>query len=127
MPDPRIQIEGSREVRRSLNRLESSLEAKAELKDVLRAATVPTQEAMLRRVKVRTGFLRGTIKAVGGTASAGVKVGLASVPYAPYLNFGTKYIKGDEFATGAVDERGVQEETTRIVEAGVADLIEKYL
>lgn len=84
--DVRVEIEGLRELRRDLRRLDGDGEWKAAIRGVnLRAANkvaATARQSMLGASSPRAGHVAaGTIKGLAGQSSASVSGGLASVPW----------------------------------------------
>lgn len=90
-----IRIEGSRELRRALNKVDKSYGR--ELRDRLRDKVAEPVAARIRaKVPAPTGWWRDRIKAGATQKAAYVQWGRASVPYAAPVEFGG-WPRGREF------------------------------
>ena len=94
MPAAEIRVEGLASLRRSLSRLDS-LDASKELSAGLKAAAQVVAEDAKRRVPVRSGKARGSVRAVSGGNRAFVVGGKAKVPYYAWLDFGSRNPRDD--------------------------------
>lgn len=87
MGQPGIQVEGLDELRRELRRVrDSELDATMKLIHVELAREVI--DKALPNVPVRSGALKGTVRAAGTVRDAIGRAGKASVPYAPIIHWG---------------------------------------
>lgn len=86
--DISIKVEGLRDLNRTLKQI--SDDAPKALKEAnLKAAKAIVSDA-LPKVPVRTGALKGTVKALATTTASRMKAGgTVSVPYAPAVHWGT--------------------------------------
>ena len=80
-----VRVEGARELRRTLKRAGVSVE---DLKDANAAAGAIVVAAARPTAPRRSGRLAGTIRASRAAASATVRAGGASVPYAGVIHWG---------------------------------------
>jgi len=114
---PAIEVEGTRELRRALRKVEST-DIKRALKDANKGAAEVIKDEVVSRVPVRSGRLKKSIKAAGTQAKGSVKAGTAArVPYAGPIHYGwaARNIKPNKFLTDSVsakmaDARDVYEE-----------------
>lgn len=84
-----VQVDGLRELRRSLRQAQD-LEDLRDLRDGLKdAANIVARDAQ-GRVPSRTGRARDSIRATAGGNTAYVKGGKARVPYYGWLDFGSR-------------------------------------
>lgn len=128
MPSPRIEIENLRELRSAFAGLEQAMDLKNELKDVLRGGAEIVLEEALLRVPVRSGALKGTLRAGGGVTGANIKAGFARVPYAGAIQYGVEKktgrpanIKPNPFLTDAADAKA--SEVVRFIDEGIHERI----
>ena len=104
---PAIEVEGTKELRRIIKRIEGK-----EIKDAMKAANKGAAEVIAveadRTVPVTSGSLQKSIRATGAQASGSVKVGSkAKVPYAGVIHYGwpARGIKPQPFVTEALQEK----------------------
>lgn len=102
---PAIQIEGGRETRRALRR--TGEDVKADLKGLHAEGAQIVLEEALRRVPVRTGKLKSTVRAAALQTRGEVRAGFARVPYAGPIHFGwsDRGISPNPFLYDAIDNR----------------------
>ena len=89
MPDDAIQVDGLKELKKQLREVDASLTK--ELRRELRSVSQTAERAIRSNVPVgpaRGGHWRTAIRAGATPTSAYVTWGRASVPYAPWLEFG---------------------------------------
>lgn len=86
---PEIRVEGLRELRAALAKLDP-LDARNELRDGLKAAAGIVADDARGRVPSRSGRARDSVRATAGGNTAYVVGGKASVPYYGWLDFGTR-------------------------------------
>ena len=84
-----VRVEGMRELRRAL-RTAQDTDALRELREGLRDAAAVVVRDAKGRVPSRSGRARDSIRATAGGNSAYVKIGKARVPYAAWLDFGSR-------------------------------------
>ena len=84
-----IKVEGLRELRKDIKRLQDRDMAEA-LREANRYGAIIVADAARPNVPVRTGKLRGTIKPLAGQTVGRVKAGSARVPYAGAIHWGRK-------------------------------------
>lgn len=91
MPGDRqgVQISGLREVRTSLRKL-GDAEGLAEVRDALKEAAGIVAEDARRRIPVRSGRARDSVRPTVSGNRAFVAGGKASVPYYGWLDFGSR-------------------------------------
>ena len=102
---PAIELEGNREFRRALRR--TGNDVKDDLKSLHReGANIVLQES-LRRVPVRTGTLKATVRAAALQTRGEVRAGFKRVPYAGPIHFGwpAQRIRPNPFLYDAIDAR----------------------
>jgi HK97 gp10 family phage protein len=104
---PAIEVEGVRELRRLLRKIESK-----DIKDALKAANKGAAEVIAAEAKTRTpvrsGRLQKTVKGTGTQASGSIKAGTAArVPYAGVIHFGwgRRNIRPQPFLTDAMSKK----------------------
>jgi HK97 gp10 family phage protein len=95
-----VHIEGIPELRQKLSQLDNSM--KARVHDAMRFEAETMKNVARARCPVRTGRLRDSIYAK--VRNWVVRLG-ATVPYAVYQEFGTRYIRARRFLTNAVELR----------------------
>jgi len=98
-----VQFEGHGEFRSKMERIDDSIKTRVQQR--LQQLADSIRETAQRLAPVRTGYLRSTIFAV--TAEWMVKVG-ASAPYAAFLEFGTRFMRGRRFLSLAVETHSPQ-------------------
>ena len=106
MPKPAIEVDGTRELRRIIKRIENQ-EMKAGLKDANKKAAEVIAEPAQKEAPRDSGALAKSVRATGGIASGAVKVGSkARVPYAGVIHFGwpARNIQPQPFVTEALQE-----------------------
>lgn len=118
MAAPAVRIDGLREVVRDLERLGVSAD---DLKDAFGKIAGDVVEESSRRVRVRTGALRATIRPARTKNKAVVRAGTARVPYAGVVNYARP---GDQFLTGPANEN--PEQKARVIEESLERLITQY-
>ncbi len=99
----RLEVAGAEELRTKLQRLDSGLKRKVSEK--LAEIGVLIREKARELAPVRTGRLRGSI--YSQLADWILKVG-AKVPYARYVEFGTRWIRPRHFLLNAIEENLVK-------------------
>jgi HK97 gp10 family phage protein len=85
----KVRVEGLRELRQALTRLEK-MEDRNELRDGLKAAAHIVARDAKSRVPSRTGKAAGSIRAVAAGNKAYVVGGKKTVPYYGWLDFGSR-------------------------------------
>lgn len=132
MPSPRVEIENLKELRSAFVGLDNAMDLKNDLKDVLRGGAEIVLEEAERRVPVRSGALKSTLRAGGGATGANIKAGFARVPYAGVIHYGTKAssgrpsnIKPNPFMTDAAEAKAA--EVVRFVDEQIHERIVKAL
>jgi hypothetical protein len=134
-----VRIEGYRELRRELRRLEDAMDvqaAKGDLKQMnLDAARLVRSEA-LRLVPVQTGLLKSTVREAATQRNARVRAGFQRVPYAGPIHFGWPSrpnpglgwrggpIRPQPFLYDALDRR--RNEVVDAYERNLRSIIRKY-
>lgn len=105
MAAPTVEIEGLNKLLRALEKLDD--EAKQSFKDVGGRVGKLVSEQAREEVPVRSGALRGTIRAVNTGRGAKVRAGSKRVPYAGPIHFGwrSRNIKPNNFLYRAVDKK----------------------
>ena len=106
MPKPAIEVDGTRELRRIIRRIENQ-----EMKDGLKRANKQAAEVIAEPAQKdaprASGALAKSVRATGGVASGAVKVGSkARVPYAGVIHYGwpARNIQPQPFVTEALQE-----------------------
>jgi len=94
----KIKFEGQDEFRLKMEHVDASMKARVQQR--LQELADSIKETAQRMAPVRTGYLRSTIFAE--TAEWTVKVG-TSAPYAAYVEFGTRFMRGRGFLSQAVE------------------------
>lgn len=89
MAQPRIRVDGLKELRRDLKRAEQ-LEDLRDLRDGLKAAAGVVADEARSRVPKRSGAAAGSIRATAGGNRAFVVGGKKKVPYYGWLDFGSR-------------------------------------
>jgi preprotein translocase subunit SecD len=125
----RIQVEGLREVRRALNKV--SDDSKNEMRSThLDAAQVVERQAKYE-VPIRTGRLRGSIRAAATKTRGNVKAGGYGIKYAGPIHFGVPRTRGrpanirpQPFIYEAADKR--LDEVMDVYERRIGELIRRY-
>jgi len=107
MADPKIEVEGARELRRLLRKVESK-----EINKAIRSANKASAEVIRDRAReiapVASGRLKRSIAAKGSQSSGSVKAGSAArVPYAGPIHYGwpSRNIKKQPFLLEAVSDK----------------------
>jgi HK97 gp10 family phage protein len=107
MADPRIEVDGVKELQRLLRKVESK-----EINKAIRSANKSSANVIAEEAKtivpVRSGRLQRSIKAQGSQSSGSVKAGSAArVPYAGVIHFGwpERNIKAQPFLERAVTSK----------------------
>lgn len=93
-----IEIRGLRELQRTLRRF--SEDAVDELRDTNAAAAKIVEREADRRVPVRSGKLKSTVRSSGQKTKGVVRVGRKSVPYAGPIHFGWSTRPNIKFQAG---------------------------
>lgn len=117
-------VEGLREARRQLARLGG--DAKTTVKAANKDAAEVVVEYAERRVPVRTGRLKGSLRALASGASARAVAGSAAVPYAAVIHWGRikgGRINGRPYLWNAAAE--ANDEVVVIYERAVAEAVRK--
>lgn len=120
---PSVEIEGAKELRRILKRIESK-----ELKKAVSAANKASANVIAEEAKttvpVVSGSLQKAIRATGSQASGSVKVGSAAVQYAGPIHYGWPghNIEAQPFVTEALNE-GALSEARDIYEELIAEVV----
>lgn len=120
----KVEVEGARELRRALKRLDGNL---ADLRDVHRDAAEAVRSEAASLVPVLTGRLRSTIRVSARNVQASVLAGGRSlVPYAGPIHFGwrARNIEPQPFLYEAADRR--RGEVLDVYQRGVAKLIHRF-
>ena len=120
----RIEVEGAKELRRSLKHLEGNL---GNLRDVHRDAGEVVRQEAASIVPVLTGALRSTLRVSARNVQAAVLAGGRSlVPYAGPIHFGwhARNIEPQPFLYEAADRR--RDEVRDRYERQVAKLIHRF-
>jgi len=89
MPDPTVHIVGLRELRRNLREV-GDVEELVEVRNALRSAARIVADDARRRVPVRSGLARDSIRPLVSGNRAFVAGGKAKVPYYGWLDFGNR-------------------------------------
>ena len=105
MARPTVEIEGLNKLLRALEKLDE--EAKQSFKDVGGRVGRLVAEQAREEVPVRSGALRGTIRAANTGRGAKVRAGSKRVPYAGPIHFGWRgrNIQSNRFLYRAVDKK----------------------
>lgn len=106
MSQPVHQVEGGRELRRTLKQFGDDLQS---MREAHREAAQIAAAASSALAPVKTGRLRDTIRAAGTTTAAIIRAGFARVPYAGPIHWGwaSRNIPADPFLSqGAQDSEG---------------------
>jgi len=105
MARPTVEIEGLNKLLRALEQLDD--EAKQSFKDVGGKVGRLVAEQAREEVPVRSGGLKGTIRAANTARGAKVRAGSKRVPYAGPIHFGwrARNIKPNNFLYRAVDKK----------------------
>ena len=140
MPNVEIRVEGLAGLRRALKEAEQ-IERRNELRDGLKAAADAVAKDAKRRVPVRSGAARDSLRATAGGNRAYVVGGKARVPYYGWLDFGSRSpVQGNPRSRGpwagsgtgpakgrfiypALDAREAQ--VVRLVEHAVSEVLRK--
>lgn len=119
---PTVRINGLREVRSALRKIGQGLPAA--LRDAQRAAAQIVVDRALPNVPVRTGRLKGSVRALGSQASGRAVAGNGRVPYAAAIHWGRKRsgaFPGRPFLWNAAEE--ARDDVVRHFEDALDDLI----
>lgn len=105
-----VRIQGARELRTRINRLEDAADtqsAKGEMKQAHLEGAKLVRGVALGLAPARTGRLRETIRAAGTVKSGRVRAGFKRVPYAGPIHFGwrARDISPQPFLYDALDAR----------------------
>lgn len=84
-----VRVEGAKELRAALKRAENQ-GLKTHLAAAYKSSSEVVAEKALPNTPVRTGRLRGSVRALGSQTRGQVKAGSAGVPYAAAIHFGRK-------------------------------------
>jgi hypothetical protein len=105
MARPTVEIEGLNKLLRALEKLDE--EAKQSFKDVGGRVGKLVAEQARQEVPVRSGALRGSIRAANTGRGAKVRAGSKRVPYAGPIHFGWRgrNIQSNRFLYRAVDKK----------------------
>jgi hypothetical protein len=105
MARPTVEIEGLNKLLRALEKLDE--EAKQSFKDVGGRVGKLVAEQAREEVPVRSGALRGSIRAANTGRGAKVRAGSKRVPYAGPIHFGwrDRNIQSNRFLYRAVDKK----------------------
>ena len=105
MARPTVEIEGLNKLLRALEKLDE--EAKQSFKDVGGRVGRLVAEQAREEAPVRSGALRGTIRAANTGRGAKVRAGSKRVPYAGPIHFGwrDRNIQSNRFLYRAVDKK----------------------
>jgi hypothetical protein len=105
MARPTVEIEGLNKLLRALEKLDE--EAKQSFKDVGGRVGKLVAEQAREEAPVRSGALRGTIRAANTGRGAKVRAGSKRVPYAGPIHFGwrDRNIQSNRFLYRAVDKK----------------------
>lgn len=88
MAAPAIQVDGLRETRKELRRVDDAV-GKEMLRDAHKNLAEKVAALALPHVPVRSGALKATVRGLGSIASARGVAGKATVPYAAAVHWGT--------------------------------------
>jgi HK97 gp10 family phage protein len=88
-PKPELRVEGLAELRKALTKMQA-IDERTELRVGLKAAAQIVADDAKRRVPVRTGRARDSIRAAASGNRALVIGGKAKVPYYGWLDFGSR-------------------------------------
>jgi len=118
-----IEVEGAKEVRRALKRMDGNL---ADLREVHREAAQDVASEAKTLVPVQTGRLRDTIRTSARNVSAAVVAGKGLVPYAGPIHFGwhARNIEPQPFLYDAIDRR--RDEVLDRYRQGVDSLVRRF-
>ena len=123
-PKPAVTVEGARELRAALRRMDDRLVR--QMRDVNADAAEPVAEEARRLVPILTGALEADIRVSKGARSAAVLAGRRLVPYAGPIHFGwpARNIEPQPFLYDALDARReeVADRYRRAVDALVVQL-----
>lgn len=117
-----LQVQGLREVQRTLRRLE---EDTTDLKDAHASAASTVANAAAARAPKRTGRLANSVRGNRAAGKAEVKAGGAAVPYAGPVHWGwpAHHMTGDPFiADAAVD---TESQWLPAYEHALADVVDR--
>ena len=109
MPGMSVRVEGVRELRSALTRIDPDL--RAQMKAINMSAAKVVLPAAVASVPVgETGRLRATVRALASQRAGRVAAGRKSVPYAGVIHFGwpKRHIRPQPFLWDALDRRRVQ-------------------
>ena len=104
MTRPSIDVEGLRELRRALSKIDGGV---ADLKAAHKDAAEVVEKRATQLVPRRSGRLAGSIRSTGQAATGVVRAGRAAVPYAGPIHFGwpRRNIAPQPFLYDALDDR----------------------
>jgi len=119
-----VEVEGARELRRAL--LELGYDVANDLKTVNLEGAEQVLEVALRRVPVRTGRLRDTVRASATKTRGSIRAGFKRIPYAGPVHFGwpARNIQPNPFLYDAMDER--RDEVVQAYSDNITNLRKKY-
>jgi hypothetical protein len=124
-----VRIQGARELRRNINRMQDAVDtqaAKADMKAAHLQGAAIVRDVAVTLVPIQLGRLRDTIRASGTIKSGRVRAGFVRVPYAGPIHFGwpARGIKPQPFLYDALDRR--RSEVMANYERSIADIVKKY-
>lgn len=132
---PEVRVEGLKQLRKQLNDMDNELtkkSTKSELSNIMKEAAEPVLQEIEKRVPVRSGALRSSLRTGGGVSSSVVRAGIARIPYAGVINYGTKKTSGrpSNITGQRFMEEGLeagQEEAFEVVDRELASFIERTM
>lgn len=134
MPAAGIKVQGAKELRASIKQAEN-VGLKRQLADAYKSSSEVVVKRALPNVPVRTGQLKGSVRALGSQTRGQVKAGTASVDYAAAIHWGRKVgnvwhglrrpnpIRGRPFLWNAADAS--VHEVVDIFEAAIGRLLKE--
>lgn len=124
MTDPKFEVEGIDKLRKELRQFDGAID---DLKTAhSRAAKVVEREAE-RRVPVRTGALRSSVRSSGQAKTGVVRAGYARLPYAGVIHWGWPghNIEANPYLYDALDAK--EREVVKIYDQELGTLVQRYL
>jgi len=117
-----VQILGLNKVVRGLQRIGVEIQ---DLKAAFKRVSSLVAGDAKQNVHSRTGTLAASIREGNAKNKATVRAGSARVKYAGVIEYGGyNNITAQEYLTGAAEDN--QDESVRLIDEGIADLIRKY-
>jgi hypothetical protein len=126
-----LRVTGLREVQKALKDLDG--ESQKELRLALNEAAQVVVNVAQRRVPVRSGAARSSIRATSGQRESRVSAGGKKAPYFPWLDYGGKvgrgrsvtrpFLKGGRYIYPAYAAQ--HDNVTRLIEKRLTDLLAK--